>query len=274
MGLHENRRLRRGGAIALGLLTVVTTGALTASPAMAATNATVAVNTNSLGKSLSYNGGTGNSSNLKIFLEAGEVTVTDTVALSTGTGCRIVATGKARCGASINTMLVQLGDGTDAAEVSVNTAGQVFGDAGDDTLSAGRTGSAGVTYSGGFGFDTVSYSRSAGGVNVTLDDAANDGRLIGSFNGKDNVRDDVERLSGSELADRLTGDERRNDILGLGGVDTINPGTNVDNVIGGNGDDVFSIRDQFVDTLNGGAGFDTATVDRSFDSLTLVESIS
>ena len=48
----------------------------------------------------------------------------------------------------------------------------------------------------------------------------------------------------------------------------------MDNVIGGNGDDVFSIRDQFVDTLNGGAGFDTATVDRSFDSLTLVESIS
>ncbi len=274
MGLHTNRTLRGGGAAALGLATVLATGALTASPALAATSATVSMNTHTLGKSLSYNGGTGNNSNLKIFREAGEITITDTVTISAGTGCRIVSAGKARCGTSINTMLVQLGDGADAADVDVETSGQIFGDAGNDTLSAGRTGSGGVAYNGGTDFDTVSYSRSAAAVTVTLDGAANDGRLIGSANGRDHVKDDVERLSGSELNDRLTGDERRNDILGLGGVDTINPGTNVDNVNGGNGNDVFSIRDNFVDTVNGGAGTDSATVDRSFDSLTLVETIS
>lgn len=275
MGLHENQKLRRRGAAALGLVAAtLAAGAAAADPAMAATNATVSVSTTSLGRSLSYDGGTGNANDLRIFREAGEVTVTDTAAMTVGNGCRIVAAGKARCGASIATMLVQLRDGNDAADVAVDTAGQVFGGSGNDFLSAGRTGTAGVTYRGDADFDTVSYSRAATGVTITLDETANDGRPIGGAAGRDDVRDDVERVSGSEFADRLTGDERRNEFLGLGGIDTIDAGTNVDNVVGGSGDDVIRLRDSFVDVANGGSGSDTATVDRAFDSLSLIETIN
>jgi Ca2+-binding RTX toxin-like protein len=275
MGLQESHKLRRRGAAALGLAAAtLVTGVAAASPAMAATNATVSVSTTSLGPTLSYNGGTDNANQLRIFTEAGEITVTDTAAMTAGTGCRIVAVGKARCGASIATMLVQLGDRNDTADVTVNTGGQVFGDAGDDSLSAGRTGNRGVTYSGGTGFDTVSYSSAPGRVVVTLDGRANDGQPIGSAVGRDNVRDDVERLSGSEFNDQLTGSSRRDAILGLGGIDTIDPGTNVDDVAGGSGNDTFLLRDQFVDVANGGAGTDTATIDRGIDSLSLIETIN
>jgi hypothetical protein len=75
---------------------------------------------------------------------------------------------------------------------------------------------------------------------VTLDDVANDGGA--AFGGKDNIRDSVERVSGSDFADRLTGDERRNSFLGLGGGDTINPGTSVDEVFAGIGTDTCSSR--------------------------------
>jgi hypothetical protein len=275
MGLQENHQLRRRGAAALGLAAAtLAAGIAAASPATAATNATVSVSTTSLGRTLNYNGGTDNANQLRIFTEAGEITVTDTAAMTAGTGCRIVAVGKARCGASIATMLVQLGDRNDTADVTVDTGGQVFGDAGDDSLSAGRTGNRGVTYSGGTGFDTVSYSSAPGLVVVTLDGRANDGRPIGAAVGRDNVRDDVERLSGSEFNDQLTGSSRRDDILGLGGIDTIDPGTNVDNVAGGAGNDTFRLRDQFVDVASGGAGTDTATIDRGIDSLSLIETIN
>jgi hypothetical protein len=47
-------------------------------------------------------------------------------------------------------------------------------------------------------------------------------------------------------------------------------GANVDRADGGAGNDIFRLKEGFVDFVNGGSGTDTATVD-SFDSLTTVE---
>jgi hypothetical protein len=275
---HHHPVVSAGRRVALGVAAAAATTviALPAAPASAATPATVRVNPGtSNGPTLVFDGGQGNTNNLRIFSEAGEITVTDGVALTAGEGCRIVATGKARCGTRINSVFVLLRDGNDTASVEVAKSGQVLGEDGNDFLRAGQTGFAGVTYNGGPGFDTVSYARSPDSVAVTLDDQNNDGDTIGTTGkGFDNVRDDVERVSGSELADRMTGDERTNEFLGLGGNDSIDPGAGVDRVFAATGDDVITVRDGFVDTVDGGPGFDRATIDRTFDTLTTVESVS
>jgi Ca2+-binding RTX toxin-like protein len=117
----------------------------------------------------------------------------------------------------------------------------------------------------------VSYERAVTAVTVTLDDVNNDG-LIGSFGttSQDNVRDDVEQVFGSAFADKLTGDEKFNSFFGLGGVDTINPGTGSDRVFGDAGNDILQVKDGTDDIVNGGSGTDTATVD-PFDELASVE---
>lgn len=286
MSQQHARRLRRSARIAGVAVTSLSAGLVAAGPASAVVNAAAGTSANvklsnpSAGPTLVYDGGLGNANNLRVFRENGQIAVTDTVAIAPGPGCRTVSVSKVVCdptlsGRSVRAVFVALKDLGDIASVEGSFTGQVFGDAGDDLLRAGQgdaTGSSALSYNGGTGFDTVSYSRSPVGVTVTLDELANDGG--GSAGGRDNVRDDVERVSGSELADTLTGDERRNSFLGLGGIDTVNPGTNVDEVFGGAGADVFLLRDQFVDVADGGSGVDRATVDPSFDALTAVEIIS
>lgn len=289
MSQQKARRLRRAASAAAGIATTALSVSLvTATPATAATggvsaaatSATVKLTNPTAGPTVVYDGGVGNVNNLRIFRENGRLAVTDNVAITPGQGCRAVTVRKVLCdptfaGRSVRTVFVQLKDLSDLASVEGPFAGQVFGDAGDDFLRAGQddaTGPSAISYNGGTGFDNVSYSRSPVGVRVTLDGLANDGRA--SAGARDNVRDDVERVNGSEFADILTGDERRNSLFGLGGADTINPGTNVDEVSGGGGADVFLLRDGFVDVADGGSGVDRATIDRSFDSVTAVESVS
>jgi len=285
MTLHHTRTARpTGGATRLAGVTigaaVIAAGLALATPgtAFAATSATVKLTNDSLGSAVSYNGGTGNTNNLRIFREGAKIAVTDVVAITPSGGCVSVTPTKAHCnpvlaGRDVRRVFVQLGDLADTASVEGAFFGQVSGGAGDDFLRAGQgdaSGDSAITYSGGPGTDSVSYSRATSGVSVTLDDLGNDGR-IGSFGtGRDNVRDDVERVSGSEFGDRLTGDEQPSQFLGLGGADTIDPGPNVDRVFGASGADTLLLKDGFVDFADGGPGTDTATVDR-FDSLTTVE---
>ncbi len=286
MTMHHTRRTRRTGiashvaGASLGAA-VIAAGLALATPgtAFAATGATVKLTNDTLGPAVTYHGGTGNTNSLRIFREGAKIAVTDLVAITPGIGCVSVTLTKAHCdptfaGRDVRRVFVQLGDLADTASVEGAFSGQVFGDAGNDTLQAGRgdvSGDSAITYNGGPDTDLVSYSRAVSGVSVTLDNAGNDGR-IGPFGpaGRDNVRDDVEQVSGSEFGDRLTGDEKPTHFLGLGGADTIDPGANVDRVFGATGADTLLLKDGFVDFADGGPGTDTATVDR-FDSLTTIE---
>jgi hypothetical protein len=287
---HQHaRQLRRAGlavtgvaaaSLSVGFAGVGSATAATGAVSAAATSANVKLTNPTSGPSVVFNGGLGNANNVRVFKEDGQIAITDNVAITVGDGCRVVSFGKALCnptlaGRSVRSVFVSLNDLNDAASVEAAFSGQVFGDGGDDFMRAGQgdvSGTSAITYNGGPGFDSVSYSRSPVSVKVTLDDLNNDGG--GFAGGRDNIRDDVERVSGSELGDTLTGDERRNSFLGLGGNDTINPAGSVDEIFAGTGADVLQLRDGFVDVADGGPDSDRATIDRSFDSVTGVETIS
>ncbi len=287
MKSQHARRTRRIGAAAVRVAAVsvgagvIAAGVALATPgaAFAATDATVRLGNDSFGSLIVYNGGTGNANNLRIVAEGVKWAVTDVVPISASGGCVSVTSTKALCdrtaaGRNVLRVHVQLGDLADLASVEGRFTGQVFGDAGDDFMIAGQGdvgGHSRLTYNGGPGSDSVSYKRSPVGVRVTKDDLDNDG-LISSFGtaSGDNIRDDVEKVLGSEFADELTGDEKPNTFEALGGNDTLDPGANVDRVFGGGGNDTFRLKEGFVDFVDGGIGTDTATVD-TFDSLTTVE---
>src|SRR5262249_57980160 len=80
------------------------------------------------------------------------------------------------------------------------------------------------TIDGGAGFDTASYYYSSAGVNVSLvAGAANTG---GDAQG--DVLTNIEDLEGSTFNDTLTGDAGDNWFWGEGGADTINGGAGTD----------------------------------------------
>ncbi|MCS6627121.1 hypothetical protein N0B44_29830 [Roseibacterium beibuensis] len=152
------------------------------------------------------------------------------------------------------------GDGDDflyADEDNVGSQRVIFagndvidGGAGNDQVAAGGgddliLGGAGVDlYDGGEGVDTVDYSTSAQAVQVSL-------ASFSTGSGGDAQGDQlisIENLTGSALADSLTGDGNTNVLSGGAGGDTLNGEGGDDALRGGAG----------VDTLNGGDGYDTA----------------
>lgn len=247
--------------------------------AQAATPATVKLTNNAtFGSGIAYDGGVGNANNLRIVREGTKIAVTDVVAITAGEGCVSSTATKVLCeqqflGREVRQVTVRLGDLADRVSVEGRFFGNVFGEAGNDLMLAGQKdccGDSQITYNGGNDFDTVSYERAVTAVSVTMDDINNDG-LISSFGTSgDNVRDDVETVSGSAFADKLTGDEKSNSFFGLGGADTLNPGAGSDRVFGGSGNDTLLVKDGTDDIVNGGTGTDTATID-PLDELTGVE---
>ncbi|MFP5282310.1 MAG: hypothetical protein ACLGIF_02530, partial [Actinomycetes bacterium] len=215
---------RRAGRSAGRLITGVTAVALPAAfavsattPAYAATPAQVSVVG---GTTLAYGGGTEQSSNVFVFLENGEVTVTDAAPLTVGLGCRIVQVGRAKCGTGITRVSMTLGDRSDKVRIDLPLTGRVEGGDGDDTFLVNPTGTgfSRVTYDGGAGlFDTVDYSLRSVGVEASLDNVAND---TGTGH-RDNVLDTVEHLVGSRGSDTLIGSSARNVIDGRAGNDTL-----------------------------------------------------
>jgi len=279
-GRTVNKRVMRLSVLAAG---IGAAGLVLATPgnAFAATPATVKLTfSDTFGAGISYNGGTGNASNLRIVREGAKIAVTDVVPITASAGCVSVTPTKALCDQSVNArptrgLSIRLGDLGDRVSVEGRFFGNVFGEAGNDFMLAGQKdccGDSQIIYNGGPDFDTVSYERAVLPVAVTKDDLNNDG-LINSFGtaSGDNIRDDVEAVIGSEFADKLTGDEKFDSFFGRGGADTINPGTASDRVFGEAGDDILLVKDGTDDIVNGGSGTDTATVDRVIDALTSVE---
>jgi len=168
------------------------------------------------------------------------------------------------------------GDGDDALN----------GDAGNDTFDEGATANGADTITGGAGRDTISYAGRGAGVRIALDGVAHSGEPGEA----DRIASDVEDVIGGAGDDMITGSALDNVIDGgLGddlisggaGVDTVDyhartanltvvldgvtasgePGeadriaTDVENVIGGSGDD--SLTGNAADNqLEGGAGTD------------------
>ena len=91
------------------------------------------------------------------------------------------------------------------------------GGLGNDTLNGG--GQADV-FNGGDGVDTATYAGVTDPVTVTLDNVANDGTM----NEQDNVKTDVENVTGGSANDSLTGDDQANRFLGGPGNDQIHNG--------------------------------------------------
>ena len=142
---------------------------------------------------------------------------------------------------------------------------QLFGGTGNDDLNGGtgddaqfgengqdRFGNQGDdpgadTYTGGAESDTVFFTAAIRPVNVSLDDARNDGPF-----GQDDVRGDVENVRGSDGNDTLAGNGAANSLQG-------GPGSDVINGLGG--DDLLIGTDLVAstganDVLNGGDGND------------------
>ena len=150
----------------------------------------------------------------------------------------------------------------------------LFGDAGADALFAGF-GSDRID--GGTGIDEVHYGTRTGGVNVSLDNVANDGTPPGIVGGGgsfvvipgegDNVLDTVEWVStgsGDDVvtagtlaaANRFKGGAGNDRLEGGAGDDTLVGGDGNDRLLGGSGRDSLS-GDAGNDTLTGGTGVDS-----------------
>ena len=160
----------------------------------------------------------------------------------------------------------------------------LYGERGDDSLDGG----AGADLlQGGSGIDLADYSNRTENLDLTLDGHANDG----TAGEDDNIASDIENITGGSGSDRIVGNLFANDLSGgFGGNDTIFGGAGNDTLeaspsgrnllVGQDGDDNFySLNDQ-KDTLDGGAGKDSARVDSVangsavIDSLTSIETVS
>jgi len=148
--------------------------------------------------------------------------------------------GDSLTGSSLNNRI----DGRSGNDVINGLAGNDFlaGGDGNDVLNGGEgndgmNGGRGAdVFNGGGGIDTANYEERAGGIVVTLDNVANDGfQLEGGEH--DNVKGDVENVIGGNGNDRLVGSAAANRLDGRGGNDSVFGGGGDDTLIGGPGAD-------------------------------------
>jgi Ca2+-binding RTX toxin-like protein len=135
-------------------------------------------------------------------------------------------------------------------------ADRIEGGDGDDALDGG---SGADDVAGGAGVDGTSYGSRSDGVAVSLDGLANDGNAEDLF--ADNLRADVENVTGTGHDDVLRGSAADNLLDGLFG----------DNRLEGlGGNDTLTASNRGSDVLDGGDGIDTASYrDTGFDGVTV-----
>lgn len=276
--------LAAGGVLPLA---VAVTVLVAAAPAGAAT--TVAKS----GTALSISAAVGKPNNVSISLANGSFTVSDSGdTIAAGFGCSALDAHTTSCaGAGVYKVVVFTSDLDDKVVKTASTYGWIYGGSGDDTLNAGPAaprgtrnelhggpgadmlrggpdddlldgGPNGDVLSGGTGHDAATYAGPAA-VAVTIDGVADDG----APGEGDNVKLDVEELTGSDRDDILTGSAGANvlsggagadDVDGLTGDDVIDGGAGDDALSGGDGRDVFREGIDFngADAISGGAGFE------------------
>ncbi len=230
------------------------------------------------GDDVYYYADPGETNNLSVTRSGKAFTLVDPGAtiLTTGPECASVNIHQAVCTViAANSVYVRLDDQSDAATVAVGnvrtslnggdgadtlTGGpgpdSLNGGYGDDTESGGDgadyfadegSGDGADSFSGGGGLDQLNYSSHAGDLRVDTDGVADDGEgCPGPGCEGDNVKVDIEGLSGGSGSDVLSGGAGPNSIYGAGGDDTILGDGGADTLIGGNDDD----------TIRGGGGGD------------------
>jgi Ca2+-binding RTX toxin-like protein len=161
--------------------------------------------------------------------------------------------------------------GSDKADYLVGGAGndtlsgglgqdEFYGGTGNDSLIGGNDsdyfvgGEGNDTLNGGSGFDLVDYSDEGGASGITVDLAT---KKATDTYGTTDTYVSIERVRGTDFADKLSGNGSVNMFEGGGGNDTID-GLGGDDILRGNfGDDV----------IKGGTGNDMLTGGRGFDTL-------
>ncbi len=166
------------------------------------------------------------------------------------------------------------GDGNDFLSGG-NNNDTLYGQNDNDTLDGGLGAD---FFQGGSGVDLADYQFRSEKLNISLDNVANDG----AAGEGDNVSSDIENINGGSGADRIVATAQNNSLQGNGGNDTIYAGDGDDTVVGGagadnlfgqDGNDTIYALDGTKDTLDGGAGTDTAQRDTGSvaDSVTNIE---
>jgi Ca2+-binding RTX toxin-like protein len=155
-------------------------------------------------------------------------------------------------------------DGSSIGPVGDDGADTVNGGDGDDSIEGGdgddtMAGGPGVDrMSGELGRDTVEYASARSEVEVTLNDRADDGEQGEG----DNVRSDVENVTGGGVQDTFTGSRDANTLDGGTGEDYVDGRRGRDELLGGSSVDVVRARDGRRDVIDCGQSTDFAIVDR------------
>ena len=207
-------------------------------------------------------------------------TVTDTAGITPTAPCVVVNATTVTCpGPGITTLTVNGNNGNDRIEldratIPVTKAGDIDGDAGDDTLSGANGddsisgGSGRDTVNGFFGSDSLrggsssdvlSYADRSSSLSVTIGSGNNndgnqqDRRQTG--NQLDSVAGDFETVIGGSGPDILRGDRSAENLVGGSGNDVLGGGSGGDALIGLLGDDMLQ-GDDGDDVLRAAAGND------------------
>jgi Ca2+-binding RTX toxin-like protein len=132
------------------------------------------------------------------------------------------------------------GDGNDTLYPGPRGEDEIDGGTGNDTIiGTGRSaGYLGDNVQGGADTDRMDYSSTAGPVEVTLNDVANDGVASESAN----IHTDVEEVIGTSFTDRLVGSTGANLLSGGSGDDEITGGAGMDTLNGGANNDTIYAR--------------------------------
>jgi Ca2+-binding RTX toxin-like protein len=181
-------------------------------------------------------------------LPGGELRLVDQVPLVSKTEtCVNVTSLELRCirpsTSPISKLVYRARAGHDQLRPSGSLPIRYEGGSGNDLYVAARTAApTRVDFQGGDDAgDLVTYNAAQAGVNVTKDDVANDGRP--GVNDRDNIRKDVDVVTGTRFADRFGG------MVGLAGAEEFRP-------LGGN--DVVFGGDAFFTLVDMGAAADGA----------------
>ncbi len=198
---------------------------------------------------MGYSHTTNRSTSVITEIKNGDVTVRSSDGIQlVNSPCRRVDAFEASCpGASVQRLSLALGAGHDAFTSRTALQTQVLGFNGDDIyVGAAHPLRNRVEFFGMAGDDHAFYVPAQTGVNVSKNERADDGRAGFDF---DNIRGDVERLTGSAQRDTLSGG---------GGTDRIDGGFGDDALFGNGGSDQFLMGSAAdgADRIDGGAGFD------------------
>jgi uncharacterized repeat protein (TIGR01451 family) len=205
----------------------------------------------SVGQSVVYTAAAGETNTVTATASTFLVTVTDSTApVVAGAGCVVTGPHSADCTTPGSTpATLDLGDQNDSGTV-VGAPGTILGGAGNDVVTGGihadtldggegndivRAGAGGGAddIKGGNGIDVVDYSQRTADVSVSLDGVADDGAPGEGAN----VEADVENVIGGSGDDTLTGNAGPNTLDGGAGDDDLDGGLGPDTLRGGDGED-------------------------------------